>query len=186
MATMRALKRASSGPTNIGPVVGVRPAAAEVLQELAPKPPLALRMTSVHEGSGSALNGGRAPMVVQPYRWSGSQTPQNGHVAAPPPQPATSDGWTLELTESERRYLESSLSGLTTREREVVFEICAGGTNETMADRLCVALPTVRTHLMRLNQKLGTTSKGDVVRFVAARLLEGYRRGSIWRPPEPA
>jgi hypothetical protein len=35
---------------------------------------------------------------------------------------------------------------------------------------------------MRLNQKLGTTSKGDVVRFVAKALLEGYRSGRL----EPA
>jgi len=125
-------------------------------------------------------------MVVQPYRWSGAQPVHNGHAAPPPPTPAASDSWTLELTDSERRFLEGPLNGLTAREREVVFEICAGGTNETMADRLCVALPTVRTHLMRLNQKLGTTSKGDVVRFVAARLLEGYRRGLIWHAPESA
>ena len=83
------------------------------------------------------------------------------------------------LTPGERQFLQSALTGLTPREREVVYEICSGGTNDAIADRLCVALPTLRTHLMRLNQKLGTTSKGDVVRFVACRLLWGYRNAQI-------
>ena len=45
--------------------------------------------------------------------------------------------------------------------------------------RLGIALPTLRTHLMRLNQKLRTGSKSDVVRHVASLLLEGYRTGRI-------
>ena len=89
------------------------------------------------------------------------------------------DGWSLELTASEQAFLSRSLAMLTTREREVLFAICEGGTNDVIADRLCIALPTLRTHLMRLNQKLGTTSKGDVVRFVAAKVLAGYREGRI-------
>ena len=92
------------------------------------------------------------------------------------------EDWTLELNPREREFLNRCLTGLTAREREVVFAICSGGTNEELADRLCIALPTVRTHLMRLNQKLGTTSKGDVVRLVASRLLDGYRHQVI-RPP---
>lgn len=86
---------------------------------------------------------------------------------------------TLELSEIERIFLERSLTELTPREREVVFELCTGGTNEMLAERLCIALPTLRTHLMRLNQKLGTTSKGDVIRLVAAELIMGYRAGEI-------
>ncbi len=89
------------------------------------------------------------------------------------------DSWTLKLTYAERHFLQGALNGLTPREREVVYEICSGGTNDAISDRLCVALPTLRTHLMRLNQKLGTTSKGDVVRFVACRLLWGYRNTKI-------
>lgn len=85
----------------------------------------------------------------------------------------------FRLTEEESTYLRQSLLPLTPREREVVIAICAGGTNEVMADRLCIALPTLRTHLMRLNQKLGTRSKGDVVRFVASSVLDGYRSGAL-------
>lgn len=91
---------------------------------------------------------------------------------------------TLQLMDHEIDYLSRSLKALTSRECEVVFSICRGGTNEWMADALRIALPTLRTHLMRLNQKLGTTSKGDVVRFVAKALLEGYRSGHLEPAPE--
>jgi DNA-binding CsgD family transcriptional regulator len=85
----------------------------------------------------------------------------------------------LVLLASEQDHLRRDLGILTEREREVVLAICAGGTNEAIASRLCIALPTLRTHLMRLNQKLGTTSKGDVVRFAASILIEAYRRGEL-------
>lgn len=93
--------------------------------------------------------------------------------------------WSLKLSEAERRHLTSDLVALTDREREVVFAICSGGPNEAVAERLFIALPTLRTHLMRVNQKLGTRSKADVVRFVVGRLLEGYRQnGALPTKPE--
>ena len=85
----------------------------------------------------------------------------------------------IRLTASERVFLDSALVDMTQRERDVIYALCAGGTNETMAHRLGIALPTLRTHLMRLNQKLRTGSKSDVVRHVASLLLEGYRTGTI-------
>lgn len=158
MAPMRALKRAVVGPPTLGPAVGVPPRHVETLRELAPRAPLAFRLPS----------NGTPAVVASP-------------VPVPRDQPSevAPESWTLELTPAERQYLERSLTALTVREREVVFAICTGGTNELLADRLCIALPTVRTHLMRLNQKLATTSKGDVVRFVTSKLLDGYRRREI-------
>jgi DNA-binding CsgD family transcriptional regulator len=88
----------------------------------------------------------------------------------------------LRLSEAEHDWLARRLDALTAREREVVRALCLGGSNEVLADRLCVALPTLRTHLMRINQKLGSESKDDIVRFVAARLLDAYRRGEL--PPQ--
>jgi ATP/maltotriose-dependent transcriptional regulator MalT len=85
----------------------------------------------------------------------------------------------LSILQHEEMFLREDLSDLTPREREVVIAICRGGTNEQVADRLCIALPTLRTHLMRLNQKLGTAGKGDVVRHVASVLLTGYRCGQL-------
>jgi len=88
-------------------------------------------------------------------------------------------GWTLRLTEGELRHLRQALTQLTPREREVACAASSGGANEQIADRLCIALPTLRTHLMRINQKLGTTSKSDLIGYVLASLLDGYRRGLI-------
>lgn len=119
--------------------------------------------------------------------------PQTRSDKAPKEEPGLSDS-TVEgivfkeptgsagLSETEREYLDEVLAPLTDREKEVVYAICGGGRNEQIADRLCIALPTLRTHLMRLNQKLGTTSKSDVVRLVAGHLLEGYRGDRIQSP----
>lgn len=85
----------------------------------------------------------------------------------------------LRLTKEESAYLSGYLKDLTDRERQVVLTVCAEGTNEEAARRLDVTLATLRTHLMKVNQKLGTSSKTDVVRFAAARVLEGYRTGEL-------
>lgn len=96
------------------------------------------------------------------------------------PEPAESAR--LSLRPEEEEFLQAGLAELTGRERQVVLAICAGGTNDAIASRLCIALPTLRTHLMRLNQKLNTTSKGDVVRHAATILIDGYRRGVLGQP----
>lgn len=85
----------------------------------------------------------------------------------------------IRLTPTERAFLDTALTDMTQRERDVVYALCEGGTNEEMARRLSIALPTLRTHLMRLNQKLRTSSKSDVVRHIASVLLEGYRTERI-------
>jgi DNA-binding CsgD family transcriptional regulator len=81
----------------------------------------------------------------------------------------------MALTETERAWLEGALSALTARERDVAFAVCEGGDHEQVAASLCIAVPTLRTHLMRIHQKLGAESKVDVVRYISARLLEFYR-----------
>lgn len=119
-----------------------------------------------------------AAVELRPLANSGA-TPRNG-VKRRPAVVRTGgrdreEPWSLRLLDTECRRLEADLNALTDREREVVFAICAGGPNEAVAERLYIALPTLRTHLMRINQKLGTRSKADVVRFVVGRLLEAYR-----------
>lgn len=108
---------------------------------------------------------------------------RNGSVAAP-----HAGACALRLTSEEDAWLDRALPALTAREREVVRALCTGGANEALADRLCVALPTLRTHLMRINQKIGSESKDDIVRFVAARLLDAYRQGELpaWDGRAPA
>ncbi|MEM1423367.1 MAG: helix-turn-helix transcriptional regulator, partial [Planctomycetota bacterium] len=81
----------------------------------------------------------------------------------------------MRLTDKERALVDRLLPDITNREREVLFEIVAGGTNERVAERMGVKLPTLRTHLMRLNQKLGSTSKSDLVRLVTQAIVLDYR-----------
>jgi DNA-binding CsgD family transcriptional regulator len=126
-----------------------------------------------------------SPSATRATPWSSGAS--GGAVSEPKPErrpfsagfAEPSDSARLSLLPFEEHHLEAALSTLTLREREVVLAICAGGTNDAIASRLCIALPTLRTHLMRLNQKLGTTSKGDVVRHAATILIEGYRRGEL-------
>ena len=98
---------------------------------------------------------------------------------APQPPAETAASWKITLNDRERDHLIKAMTNLTPREREVACAVAEGGPNETIADRMCIAVPTLRTHLMRINQKLGTTSKADLVIFVAGRLLEGYRTHAL-------
>lgn len=84
-----------------------------------------------------------------------------------------------ELAADERQHLHEALGGLTARERDVVEAIWAGGSNEHVAERMCVAIPTLRTHLMRIHRKLGTQGKGDLIRYIAEHMLDGYRTGAL-------
>lgn len=130
-------------------------------------------------------NPSRAPESGQAQPWA-QQLPAMEHKPQSPVFPAalsdTGDAARLALLPDEEHFLEAGLAHLTSRERQVVLAICSGGTNDAIASRLCIALPTLRTHLMRLNQKLRTTSKGDVVRYAATILIDGYRRGVLGLP----
>lgn len=111
-----------------------------------------------------------------------TEPPTVSRLSASAPTVQSGDGqafWRLNLSGPERDRLRQAFDRLTPRELEVVFAICDGGSNESVADRLCIALPTLRTHLMRIHQKLGSASKSDIVRCVSARLLRDYRRGLI-------
>ncbi|MDX2115440.1 MAG: helix-turn-helix transcriptional regulator [Planctomycetota bacterium] len=141
-------------------------------------------------GSGRPSGNGEPVPPALPLPGGEAQAPMRAGIAEPKfaPRPGliqqqagepTADVPSLRLMPVEVAFLDRALAGLTSREREVLLTICSGGTNEAMAERLCIALPTLRTHLMRLNQKLGTSGKSDVVRFVAATLLEGYRSGQL-------
>lgn len=98
--------------------------------------------------------------------------------AAPDPGAATEPG-SLTLNNFETSYLRAALADISAREFEVLVELCAGGRNEDVARRLFIALPTLRTHLSRLNEKLGTLSKSELIGHVGAMLVEGYRAGQL-------
>lgn len=129
-------------------------------------------------------SGAAATLVVprqKAVRKSNSSSSQSSASRA-----RNSDGASLQLMAHEVVFLRQEMKDLTDRERDVAFAVCTGGSNERMAERLCIALPTLRTHLMRLNQKLGTVRKGDIVRMLASRLLNAYRSGELCGGPAAA
>lgn len=151
-----------------------------VMSRTARRPAVAL------DGRAQAPSAASSPPSVATSVGQGKQPekdPRRRATTSPRERPEPG-AWALDLTEGERRFLAEDLADLTEREREVVFAVCEGGQNHTVAERLFIALPTLRTHLMRINQKLGARSKGDVVRFVAGRLLVRYRSGKPMEPGE--
>ena len=64
----------------------------------------------------------------------------------------------------------SSLPALTTRERQVLGLLAQGHTNREVADILAIGVKTVETYRARVNEKLGLSSRADIVR-------EALRRG---------
>ena len=61
---------------------------------------------------------------------------------------------------------------LTAREQEVLTLMAEGLSGPQIADRLIVALPTVKTHQARLYEKLGVSER-------AAAVAEAMRRGLL-------
>ena len=56
-----------------------------------------------------------------------------------------------------------SLSGLTDREREILACAAIGQSNKEIADRLCVSIDTVKTHLHHIYRKLSVNGRVEAV-----------------------
>jgi DNA-binding CsgD family transcriptional regulator len=54
--------------------------------------------------------------------------------------------------------------GLTPRQREIASAILLGNSDRTIADQLCISLPTVRTHIQAIYQKIGVSSRTRLTR----------------------
>ena len=68
------------------------------------------------------------------------------------------------------QYLRMALStrfGLSSREIDVIELICCGRTNSEIAELLQIGMATVKTHLIRIYQKLGVENRASVVAFIA-------------------
>lgn len=77
---------------------------------------------------------------------------------APTEQPEVSDGTGTQYTDPE-------LAELTEREREVLIEIAHGLSNQEIADKLFISLPTVKTHVAHILAKINARDRVQAVVF---------------------
>lgn len=73
---------------------------------------------------------------------------------------------------------------LSPREREIARAFADGEGYQTIADRLCIALSTVRTHLTTIYRKLGVSSKLERHKHFLAGTSEPRR--AAWHPDKPS
>jgi pimeloyl-ACP methyl ester carboxylesterase/DNA-binding CsgD family transcriptional regulator len=82
-------------------------------------------------------------------------------------------GW--KLTAPQRRLSDlpaeqdEALSGLTSREREVLDLVATGANNQDIAARLFISEKTVRNHLTAIFDKIGVTSRSQAIVFARDR-----------------
>jgi DNA-binding NarL/FixJ family response regulator len=61
-----------------------------------------------------------------------------------------------------------NLDALTVREREILFRLASGASDDAIADSLYISRHTVRTHVGNLMQKLGVHSRAEAARLALA------------------
>lgn len=77
-----------------------------------------------------------------------------------------------EVARKVKDFTISPKPTLTSREFEVLLALKNGLTSEEIAQKLCLSLSTVKTHLRNIYQKLGVRNRVEAVR-------EGIKRGLI-------
>ncbi|MCH4209961.1 response regulator [Bifidobacterium sp.] len=70
-----------------------------------------------------------------------------------------------EAASTPARYTDPELNELTEREREVLIEIAHGLSNQEIADKLFISLPTVKTHVAHILAKINARDRVQAVVF---------------------
>ena len=80
-------------------------------------------------------------------------------------------------TEQNDSYAIStrSSSNLTLREREIFLEITGGSSNQEIADKLCISIHTVKTHLYKIYKKIDVKNRLEAMLWAA----ENFDRISV-------
>jgi FixJ family two-component response regulator len=68
--------------------------------------------------------------------------------------------------DSERMQIKARLETLTPREREVMGELITGAPNKVIADRLGIAVKTVKVHRARVMDKMAVRSVAELVHLL--------------------
>ena len=66
---------------------------------------------------------------------------------------------------TDSTYTDPELDDLTDREREVLIEIAHGLSNQEIADKLFISLPTVKTHVAHILAKINARDRVQAVVF---------------------
>ena len=70
-----------------------------------------------------------------------------------------------QTVRAQPRYTDPELDELTEREREVLIEIAHGLSNQEIADKLFISLPTVKTHVAHILAKINARDRVQAVVF---------------------
>ena len=74
-------------------------------------------------------------------------------------------GNSADTSAADTTYTDPELDELTDREREVLIEIAHGLSNQEIADRLFISLPTVKTHVAHILAKINARDRVQAVVF---------------------
>ena len=80
-------------------------------------------------------------------------------------QPAAANQTAQQADTTQEAYTDPELELLTDREREVLIAIAHGLSNQEIADQLYIGLPTVKTHVAHILQKINARDRVQAVVF---------------------
>ena len=78
------------------------------------------------------------------------------------------------FTDNEWQSMVNAM-GLSKRQGEIAYEILSGKTDKEIAATLSIGVPTIRTHMSRLFEKLGVDDRNELMYSIFSRFFDGCR-----------